>query len=158
MLHRLDNHYTEALTQSSRIPSFTRMTEPTSGPTSEPPVDCGRRLIPKLIDEIACSDPQRPFVSVPRSSDVQEGYEDISYSEFAKAVNRCSWWIEKELGRDEESQTLFYIGPLDLRYLVVLLAAAKTGHIVSPPCRLARNLSVTDNLDLGLLQLSSQQS
>ena len=125
-------------------------------PIFEPPVDCGRRLIPKLIDDIAYSDPQRPFVSVPRSSNVQEGYEDISYSAFAKAVDRCSWWIQKELGRDVKSKTLFYIGPLDLRYLIVLLAAAKTGHIVNLLSRLALNPSVTDKFDLGLLQLSSQ--
>lgn len=101
------------------------------GPIPEPPMDCGRRLVPKLVDDIAYSDPQRPFVSIPRSSNLQEGYEDISYRAFAKAVNSCAWWIEKELGRDQQSKTLFYIGPLDLRYLIVLLAAAKTGHIVS---------------------------
>lgn len=100
---------------------------------SQVPVDCGRRLVPKLIDDIAYLDPQRPFVSVPKSSRLEEGYEDISYTVFAKAVNRCSWWIENELGRDVESKTLFYIGPLDLRYLIVLLAAAKTGHTVSVP-------------------------
>ena len=87
---------------------------------------------------------------------MQEGYEDISYSAFAKAVDRCSWWIQKELGRDVKSKTLFYIGPLDLRYLIVLLAAAKTGHIVNLLSRLALNPSVTDKFDLGLLQLSSQ--
>ncbi len=97
----------------------------------KPPKDCGRRIIPKLIDEIACSAPQRPFISVPRSSHLEDGFEDISYSRFARAVNRCSWWIEKHLGKEKQTETIAYFGPLDVRYLVVLLAASKTGHVVN---------------------------
>lgn len=125
---------------------------------TKPPADCGRRLIPKVLDDIACSDPQRPFISVPRTSNIQDGYEDVSYSTFAGAVNRCSWWIEKEIGRERNSKTLFYIGPLDLRYLLILLAAAKTGHIVSSLSYLAVDYRNVNKLNPGLLQLPSQQS
>ena len=96
----------------------------------EAPPSCGRRLIPTLVDEIAQSDPHRPFISIPKSQDLRDGYKDISYSEIAKAVDRCAWWIEKELGRSLISKTLFYIGPTDIRYIVVLLAASKAGHAV----------------------------
>ena len=95
-----------------------------------PPTDCGQRLIPKLVDEIAQSDPQRPYLSIPRSSVLEEGYEDISFIKFATAVNGCAWRLSSRLGH-EASCTLLYIGPLDVRYLVVILAAAKTGHVVS---------------------------
>lgn len=95
----------------------------------DPPFDCGRRVIPKLIDEIACFDPGRTFISVPKSTNLENGYEDISYARFAKAVNRCSWWIEDRLGSESRFQTLAYQGPLDVRYLMVLVAASKTGHV-----------------------------
>jgi acyl-coenzyme A synthetase/AMP-(fatty) acid ligase len=94
------------------------------------PMDCGRRLIPQLVDEIAFTDPERVFASVPKSSNLDDGYQDVSYNAFARAVNRCAWFLEKELGRSQDQTTLFYIGPLDLRYLVIILGAVKTGHLV----------------------------
>ena len=94
------------------------------------PLNCGRRLLPVLVDEISKDDPHRPFVSVPVSSNMQDAYGDISYRTYARAVNRCSWWIENTIGKSEASKVLFYIGPLDIRYWILLLAASKTGHIV----------------------------
>ena len=101
--------------------------EPTD---TTPPMNYGRRIIPRLVDDIAQSDPQRPFVSIPKSSTLEEGYEDVTYSKFANLVNACAWWLESHLGRGKLG-TLLYIGPLDVRYLVMILAAAKTGHVVS---------------------------
>ena len=106
------------------------------------PPDCGRRLLPVLVDDISKTNGGRPFISIPRSPKLQDGYVDISYSTFAKAVNRCCWLIEKTIGRSEISKVLFYIGPLDLRYLLFLFAASKTGHVVSLPA-LVDNLNLT---------------
>lgn len=115
-------------------------------------------MIPKLIDEIAFSDPQRPFISIPKSTNLQDGYVDISYNIFVKAVNRLSWWIEEELGQTQQSKTLFYIGSLDLRYLVIILAAAKTGHMVSLSSSLVISCSLEASTNTnfpGVLQLPS---
>ncbi|ERF77177.1 hypothetical protein EPUS_06457 [Endocarpon pusillum Z07020] len=94
------------------------------------PLNYGKRLLPVLVDEIAATDPERTFVSTPRSSDLADGFIDISYCEFAKAVNRCAWWLRKELGEHTEQKTVLYLGPLDLRYLIIILETAKAGHIV----------------------------
>ena len=99
----------------------------------DPPKDCGKRIIPKLIDDIASSDPQRPFISVPKSIHLEDGFEDIDYGRFARAVNSCSWWMEEHLGIQGKSETIAYLGPLDVRYLLVLLAASKTGRVVKFP-------------------------
>ncbi len=95
------------------------------------PRNCGRRLLASLIDEIALTEPQKTFVSVPLSADPHDGFKDISYSTFAMAVNRCAWWIEKELGKSETFKTIGYLGPIDLRYPILLVAAIKTGYKVS---------------------------
>ncbi len=95
------------------------------------PLSCGQRLVPSCIDEIACSDPARPFVSIPNSADPVTGFNTVTFSVFAGAVNSCSWWIEKELGKSSCFETLFYAGPQDLLYPIFLLAAVKTGHKVS---------------------------
>ncbi|CAD6569068.1 MAG: hypothetical protein ASARMPRED_002384 [Alectoria sarmentosa] len=96
------------------------------------PPNCGKRLLPTLVDEIAVTDPGRTFASIPKSSDLVDGFMDISYRKFARAVNRCAWWLTKELGEHTEPKPVLYLGPLDLRYLIIILAAAKAGHILIP--------------------------
>jgi len=104
--------------------------------SSVAPPECGRRLIPKLVDEIARTDPQRTFIAVPKSSRLEDGFVDINYDLFARAINRCSWWMDSNLSKSKESKTLLYFGPLDYRYFIILIAAAKTGHVVGClPCR-----------------------
>lgn len=96
----------------------------------KPPPDCGKRLLPALVDEIATNDPGRIFVSIAETSDITDGFRDVDYHSFAKAVDRCAWWLIRQLKEHKIPQTVFYLGPLDLRYLIIILAAAKAGHLV----------------------------
>lgn len=100
-------------------------------PKIEVPPNCGRRLMPTVLDEVAENDPQRVFVSVPKSANLADGFEDITFNTFAKAVNKCAWWIREQLGEKSMPKTMLYMGPLDVRYLIIILAAAKAGHMVS---------------------------
>lgn len=99
--------------------------------THAAPPDCGKRLLPALVDEIAANEPGRIFASVPETVDIADGFTDISYHGFARAVNRCAYWLVHELGECTKQKTILYMGPLDLRYLIIILAVAKSGHIVS---------------------------
>ncbi len=106
----------EASTKEGNVPQQTRY---------------GHRLIPQLIDERAKSDPHDPCWSVRRSSNLSDGFRDISYGQVARAINRVSWWIEQNVGKSTTFETLAYMGPPDLRYAVLTVAAQKTGHVVS---------------------------
>jgi hypothetical protein len=99
--------------------------------TFNPPPECGRRLLPTLIDERARTCPEQSFASIPLSSDVRDGFRDVSYLELANAINRCAWWMDGEIGRGRCFETLAYMGSTDLRYAIILIAAIKTGHKVS---------------------------
>ena len=90
--------------------------------------DYGQRLLPSLIDEIAHQDPERPYVSIPRTTNPQDGYRDISFSSFARSINRCSWWIEEQIGRGWNFETIAYMGPQDLIYAILVLSSIKTGY------------------------------
>ena len=95
------------------------------------PLDCGRRLLPALIDSIARSDPERPFISLGLTSQPSDGFRDISFSAFTRAIDRCSRWLEEALGRGKNFPTLFtYLEPYDLRHAILVLAANKTGFKV----------------------------
>jgi acyl-CoA synthetase (AMP-forming)/AMP-acid ligase II len=100
---------------------------------STAPPNCGKRLLTHLIDERAASYHRRPFFSLPKTNNLADGYEDISYANFANAINKLATWILKEIGRSCTFQTLVYIGPMDLRYQILVMAAVKTGHVVSLP-------------------------
>ncbi|KAK2061525.1 thioester reductase domain-containing protein [Colletotrichum caudatum] len=97
----------------------------------------GKRLIPRTIDEIARSEPDREFLSVPRSSDPGDGWKPITFKQIANAVNRVARRIVEKHGAPEPGTfpTLTYIGPSDARYAVITVACIKAGYqalLVSP--------------------------
>lgn len=96
-------------------------------PTPSP--QCGRRLPPALLDEIAAEDPERVLYSIAKTDDIRDGFRDINYKTVANAVNRCAHWLKQALGTDK-SRVFCYLGPLDLRYIILVMAAPKAGHTV----------------------------
>ena len=104
-------------------------------------LDYGRRLIPHLIDERANKDWKQPITSVSRSADPIDGFHDITYCQFANAINHCAWWMQNVLGKSHEHNTIAYTGPSDIRYGILTIAAIKTGFKVS--------LSPTNSSHLG---------
>lgn len=101
--------------------------------SSDDPIAYGKRLLPSIVDERAKSSYSRPIASIARSRDPADGFEDISYARFANAVNRACHWLDAELpksvGKDDISYTA-YLGPNDLRYVVLWCATLKTGRKV----------------------------
>ena len=94
------------------------------------PSDLGQRLLPTLVDQLSVSDPDRVFLSYQSGPRPKDGYRDFTYKQFATAVNRYSWWLDENLGRSDRFRTLTYFGSRDLRSMVVMYAAVKTGHKV----------------------------
>ncbi|WYZ39099.1 hypothetical protein EsH8_III_001013 [Colletotrichum jinshuiense] len=97
----------------------------------------GKRLIPQIIDEIAQSEPNREFLSVPRSSNPKDGWKPITFKQIANAVNRIAQRIIDKRGKPEPGSfpTLTYIGPNDARYMVIMVACIKAGYkalLISP--------------------------
>jgi hypothetical protein len=88
----------------------------------------GRRLLAAVVDETAKSNPRKTFASIPKSSDLSDGWRDISAVEIAHAVDYVAWWIKNTIGISEGFETLAYLGTSDVRYAVFCLAAIKTGY------------------------------
>ena len=83
---------------------------------------------PNPHHEIAAPRPDRPFVSLPvNDDDLSEGYKEFTYSDSARVMDRCAWWIVSLLKRCERSEkrTLAYVGRQDVRYAVLMLGAVK---------------------------------
>lgn len=101
-------------------------------PLPIPGVQHGERLAISLVDEHARTIPQSPWVSVPiNDHDMSKGYKDITWSQFANAINYAAHWLEHSLPRSEKAfQCFAYVGPKDLRYPILAMAAGKVGKVV----------------------------
>ena len=71
----------------------------------------GRRLIPTLVDELAASNPDHVYASIPRNQDFTGVFDDVTYRTLARAVDRAAFWIESKVGRSVDFETIAYLGP-----------------------------------------------
>ncbi|KAJ8067330.1 hypothetical protein OCU04_004683 [Sclerotinia nivalis] len=101
--------------------------------TSEVPPDCGKRLAAHYIHQVAIDDPHRVCISIPLTSEPRDGFEDITFCQLDKAIDVASVWVEKQIGIGKDYESIAYIGPHDLRYIVLMIAAIKTGHKLFVP-------------------------
>ncbi|KAK3936324.1 hypothetical protein QBC46DRAFT_452805 [Diplogelasinospora grovesii] len=101
-----------------------------SGGASGERPDYGRRLIINIVDERARNEPDREWISVPRTSKPEDGWKQITYKQAANAINRVAHRIVDTSGRPKEGDfpTVAYIGPNDVRYIVFALGAVKAGY------------------------------
>lgn len=91
----------------------------------------GRRLMTTIIDDLAVSDPDKPFMSIPAGAKVVDGQRDVSYGMLANAVNRCAWWIISTLGTGVDYPPIAtYMSPMDFRHVVLILGSVKAGYKV----------------------------
>lgn len=93
----------------------------------------GQRLLPHVVDYYAHHEPNRVFAAISKSESVPDGFEDITMAAMANAVNHMAWWISNSVKSKHagKQRTLTYVGPPDVRYAILLMAAMKTGWRVS---------------------------
>lgn len=87
----------------------------------------GRRTFPAEIDRQAKATPNKVFSSIPRSSDLSKGYQDVTMLDFAKAIDRTCEYLEPLIGYSANFDTVAYYGPPDLRYIIIIIALNKLG-------------------------------
>ncbi|GFN14080.1 putative NRPS-like enzyme [Aspergillus tubingensis] len=88
----------------------------------------GQRLLPVVVDHLAQANPAQRIGLIPTGADVSDGYDTVTVQRLARAVDAFAWWIEKQIGRAQEPKTIAYMASNDVRYLIFLLAAHKTGY------------------------------
>ncbi|KAK4234165.1 hypothetical protein C8A03DRAFT_18878 [Achaetomium macrosporum] len=90
----------------------------------------GKRLLVNIVDERAQNEPDREWVSIPRSSNPKDGWKKVTYKQAANAINRVAHKLASSTGVPPkgEFRTVAYIGPNDVRYLVFALGAVKAGY------------------------------
>ncbi|KAI4741041.1 acetyl-CoA synthetase-like protein [Aureobasidium sp. EXF-12298] len=120
--------------------------------------NCGYRLLPNFIDETALDNPDLEFVEIPKSVDIDGGFHRITFGNLARSIDKCAWWIHKQLGKGHDFPALAYIGPHDLRYLFLVFGACKAGYkmfFASPRNSTAASLDLLNQLDCGIFLMPS---
>lgn len=85
-----------------------------------------KKLIPNLLEDGAKSIPDRVWAKFLVSNTTYEhGFRAATYSQMLNAVNKVAWILDQSIGKSTAFDTLAYLGPNDLRYHIVLLAAIR---------------------------------
>lgn len=88
-------------------------------------------LLPELVDHLAANEPDTLWGEYPRSStSFDDGFNQLSYAQFANAVNGVAHHLENTLGRAQTGETLAYLAPNDPRCTISMVAAMKAGFKV----------------------------
>lgn len=89
------------------------------------------QLLPVILENRAKTDPHGIWAKFPVSpSTYTEGFRSATHLELLNAVNKVAWLLEETLGRGKNFETIAYLGPNDLRSIIVVLAGIKTGYKV----------------------------
>ena len=51
-------------------------------------------IYPEVVDELARDYPDELWVKIPRSSDLTQGWRDVTYKELSHAVNGFARWVD----------------------------------------------------------------
>ncbi|KAI0904542.1 acetyl-CoA synthetase-like protein [Ustulina deusta] len=85
--------------------------------------------LPQIVDKVAHEEPDYLYGSWPvEQNSYLAGVRNITYAQLANIVNGLAWWLVEQLGPDKQREVLAYVGPNDVRFTALVLAAMKTGH------------------------------
>lgn len=88
------------------------------------------RLLAKVIDQKAERITNDVFLRYAGPDWEAEGYKSMTWSQLAEAVNKAAHWLDENLGKDVNLQSVAYVGPNDARYFFLLVAVMKTSRQV----------------------------
>ena len=85
----------------------------------------GERYLHRVFEQISAARPGQLYASIPSSTDVAEGFKDLSFGDIAHCVDNFAFTIVKEIGCSIEAETVAYLGLPDLRNAVVFSSSGK---------------------------------
>lgn len=118
--------------------------------------ECGKRLIPNVIDETARQTPDLECMSIPRSTDPCDGWKPVTWAQVANAVNYVANMLITQNGHPVPGKfpTVAYIGLEDPRYPIFVVGAIKAGYqalLISPRNSIEAQLNLFEKTDCNIL-------
>lgn len=102
-------------------------------------VPFGRRTLNSCLEAYIKHEPRRAFAYIPVSESIDDGFNNMTYAQLAKAVSITAHWLDQQLGKvlqtPQSREVISYMGPNDIRYFLLMLAADRTNRSVCSPVR-----------------------
>lgn len=111
---------------NATLPNVSSIEMPYVNGTSESTY--GRRLIPQIMDQLAATRPRQAVFSLAKVSEDGLILEEISALAFSRAVDKTAWWLSRQIGMSTSVRPVGYIGPHDLRHILLTYACVKVGY------------------------------
>ncbi|KAI1347975.1 acetyl-CoA synthetase-like protein [Xylaria sp. FL0043] len=87
--------------------------------------------LPRIVDIMDHIAPDSIYGTWPvQQNSYAAGVRNITYAQLANIVNGLTWWLVEQLGPHKRNEVVAYVGPNDVRFTALVLAAMKTGHAV----------------------------
>ncbi|KAJ5528320.1 hypothetical protein N7513_012479 [Penicillium frequentans] len=113
-----------------------------------PGIEHGKRILTSVIEQRAKGGASESWLSVPVDEmNLSLGYRDLTFWQLNNAANHAAHWLSENLPTGEPFQCFAYIGPKDLRYPILAVAAAKAQKVMVLPSPL-----VTPQAQLQILE------
>ncbi|OJJ46010.1 hypothetical protein ASPZODRAFT_2034801 [Penicilliopsis zonata CBS 506.65] len=91
-------------------------------------------LLPHVFEHRVRANPAGIWAKYPVATDNYEaGFRSVTNQQVLNAINRMAALFDRQLGASQRFQTLAYLGPNDLRYFIVVMAAIKVGYKIFLP-------------------------
>ncbi|CAI7655071.1 unnamed protein product [Penicillium glandicola] len=87
-----------------------------------------QRTALRILDAIAEKQPDQLYCVHPISSDISQGWKNITFADLASAINRMALWIHENIASSDVPQTLAYMGANDIRYCAFMFACMRLRH------------------------------
>lgn len=88
------------------------------------------RLLIELIEEKSKWLANHTFMRYPGKNWQLDGYSTLTWSQCADAIDKVAYWLDEQLGKSEDIDTVGYFGPADPRYAFMVPAIVKTNRKV----------------------------
>jgi acyl-CoA synthetase (AMP-forming)/AMP-acid ligase II len=113
-------------------------------------------LLPNMVDRLARELPDAVYGEWPvLPTSYNAGFHAVTYAQLANAANGLAWWILDQFGQPSKTgEVLAYMGPNDVRFTALILAAIKTGYVIfltSPRNSAAAHQALFDRLSCDVL-------
>ncbi|KAJ5180461.1 hypothetical protein N7492_003671 [Penicillium capsulatum] len=83
------------------------------------------RTVLRIFDSAAANTPEKLYCVQPISSDISQGWAQITFGDLSNAINRMAYWIKDNVVSSDQPETLAYIGANDVRYVVFSFACMR---------------------------------
>lgn len=94
-----------------------------------------KQLLPLVLKSRAQHNPHGAWAQFPVSDQTYaSGLQTATNLQVNHAVNKVAWLLHDKFEKSDDNEnpeTIAYIGPFDLRYFIVVIAAIKVGYKVS---------------------------